>query len=77
MVGKVEDKSTTTRARIIEGISGTHRIYGFNDNNLWKMQSEQMRKFTEQAVARARTLWYDATVYVFCDFPVWDAEQLG
>ena len=76
MKGKVKDKSSTTRARIFEGVAGTHKIFGFNDNELWELQAEQMRLYTEQAVARARTLWHDVRVYVFCDLPVRDAEQI-
>ena len=72
--GKIKDKSTTTRARIIEGVPGTHKIYGFNNNELWELQANQIRLFTEQAVARARTLWNDVNVYVFSDYPVRDTE---
>lgn len=76
MKGKVDDKSSTTRARIFEGVAGTHKIFGFNNDELWQLQAEQMRLYTEQAVARARTLWHDVNVYVFCDLPVRDAEQI-
>lgn len=76
MKGKVKDKSSTTRARIFEGVAGTHKIFGFNNDELWKLQAEQMRLYTEQAVARARTLWHQVNVYVFCDLPVRDAEKI-
>lgn len=73
--GKIKDKSSTTRARIIEGVPGTHKIFGFNDNDLWELQAEQIRLSTEQAVARARTLWNDVSVYLFSDYPVRGMEE--
>ena len=45
-------------------------IWGFTEPELWELQAEQIRLPLEQAVGRARTLWYDCNVYVFCDFPV-------
>lgn len=75
--GKVKDKSSTTKARTFEQVAGTHKIFGFNDSKLWQLQAEQMRVYTEQAVARARTLWHDVKVYVFCDLPVRDAEDIN
>lgn len=50
-------------------------IYGFLERDLWDLQAEQIREPIEQAVGRARTLWYDCNVYVFCDFPVRNATQ--
>ena len=75
--GKVKDKSSTTKARTFEEVAGTHKIFGFNDGKLWQLQAEQMRLYTEQAVARARTLWHNVKVYVFCDLPVRDAEDIN
>jgi len=75
--GKIKDKSATTKARTFEEVAGTHKIFGFNDNELWQLQAEQMRLYTEQAVARARTLWHNVRVYVFCDLPVRDAEDIN
>lgn len=77
MKGKVKDKSSTTKARTFEGVAGTHKIFGFTNDDLWKLQAEQMRLYTEQAVARARTLWHDVNVYVFCDLPVRDAIDIN
>lgn len=45
-------------------------IWGFTEPELWELQAEQIRFPLEQAVGRARALWYDCNVYVFCDFPV-------
>jgi len=50
-------------------------IYGFLDRDLWDLQAEQIREPIEQAVGRARTLWYDCNVYVFCDYPVRNATE--
>ena len=74
--GKIKDVSASTKARVFEDIPGAHKIFGFNDNRLWELQAEQMRLYTLQAVARARTLWHDVKVYVFCDFPVIDAQDI-
>ena len=51
------------------------KIHGFLERELWDLQAEQLREPIEQAVGRARTLWYDCNVYVFCDFPVRNATE--
>ena len=45
-------------------------VYRFKDEEYSKLWKEQVREKTEQAVARARTLWYNCNVYLFCDYPV-------
>lgn len=75
MIGdKVNDRSKTRKARLFEDVAGIHLIHGFNDNDLWQLQVEQMRQMVEQAADRARMLWFDnVRVFVFCDLPIRDA----
>ena len=35
------------------------KIHGFLERELWELQAEQLREPIEQAVGRARTLWYN------------------
>lgn len=70
------ERGSSTRARSFEDIPGYYKVHGFNDNTLWELQAKQMRQMVEQAVDRARTLWNDVQVYVFCDLPVRDAIMM-
>ena len=69
----------TRMARTMKVIPDTGEatmIHGFINNELWQLQYEKIREMIEQAVGRARNLWYENTVYVFCDFPVRAATQV-
>lgn len=67
--GNLSDRMKMT-TRVIDDTGVEAYIYGFTEPELWELQAEQIRLPLEQAVGRARTLWYDCNVYVFCDFPV-------
>lgn len=64
------DTSMGTTMKVIPDTGKAAMIYGFINNELWKLQCEKIREATEQAVGRGRNLWYENNVYVFCDFPV-------
>lgn len=69
------DTTMSKTPKIIPDTGETAMIYSFIDNDLWKLQYEKMRESIEQATGRGRNLWYDNTVYVFCDFPVRSKTQ--
>lgn len=79
-VDMLHNPSLDTRmARTMKVIPDTGEatmIHGFINNELWKLQYEKIREMIEQAVGRARNLWFENTVYVFCDFPVRAATQV-
>lgn len=69
------DSTQRRRTRPIEDTGTETRIHGFVERDLWDLQAEQIREPIEQAVGRARTLWFNCNVYVFCDFPVRNATE--
>lgn len=71
---KVND-TQKSKTRPIADTGIETQIHGFLERELWDLQAEQIREPIEQAVGRARTLWYNCNVYVFCDFPVRNATE--
>ena len=69
------DDTQRRKPRPIEDTGTETRIHGFLVRELWELQAEQIREPIEQAVGRARALWFDCNVYVFCDFPVRNATE--
>lgn len=74
--GSLENKSFS-RQWVIEKINGREkRLYLLEDEDLRKLQIEQIHRYLEQAAGRARALRERGVkVYLFTDFPLADADE--
>ena len=63
-----ENIALTTKPRVIEDTGKIININGYDNDDIWPLQAEQIRERLEQAVGRARSLRFQCNVYVFADY---------